>query len=138
MPHPTDNPSEPAWKEFTPLQPGAPVTAPPRKPEPSEPYIQQRGGCQFCKSRRFLRSGLRSTDIVSLFLLRYPVRCLRCRQRQSTDFITASLSLAAGSQVYGSASRKPEDWRKWTTGSDREVHERRRNNIQDDSQPPTR
>jgi hypothetical protein len=82
----------------------------------------QRGCCRFCKSRRFLRSTLRSSDIVSLFFLRYPVRCLRCHQRQFADFLTASLSPAAGSPVY-SEQKKRENWRTWTSGSDRKTAE---------------
>jgi hypothetical protein len=124
MPHLTDNSSGPVWKEFAPLhQPAS--SAPPEVPEPqknSDPYIRERGGCQFCKGKRFLRSGFRGSDIGSLFLLRYPVRCIRCRQRQFTDFLTASLALAAGSPVY-SEQKKRENWGAWTSGSDREAAE---------------
>jgi hypothetical protein len=116
MPPPADNPSDSAWKEFTPLQPET------RNPtsQKSEPYAGQHGCCRFCKSRRFIRSSLRGVDVFSIFLLRYPVRCLRCRQRQFTDFLTASLSLAAGSPVY-SSQKKRENWGAWTSGSDREA-----------------
>jgi len=124
MPHPTDNSSGPSWKEFVPLSQPAHATLPedlaPQK-DPS-PYIRKRGGCQFCKGRRFLRSGFRGSDVGSLLLLHYPVRCLRCRQRQFTDFLTASLSLAAGSPVY-SEQKKRENWGAWTSGSDRETIE---------------
>jgi hypothetical protein len=125
MPRQTDNSSEPAWKEFVPLHQTAHSTPPGEQAAPQKdlaPYVRERGGCQFCKGRRFLRSGFRGADLGSLFLLRYPVRCLRCRQRQFTDFLTASLSLAAGSPVY-SAQKKVENWGSWTSGSDREAAE---------------
>jgi hypothetical protein len=121
MPHPTDNSSGPAWKEFVPLPQPAHST-PPESPVPLASYVRERGGCQFCKGRRFLRSGFRGSDVRSLFLLHYPVRCLRCRQRQFTDFLTASLALAAGSPVY-SEQKKRENWGAWTSGSDREAIE---------------
>lgn len=124
MPHTTDNPSTPAWKGFLPLQPEAHHIA----PQSSGPVAPQRGCCRFCKYRRFLRSGLRASDIGSIFLLHYPVRCLRCRQRQFTDFLTASLSLAAGSPVY-SNHKKNENWGAWTSGSDRETIEALREQL---------
>jgi hypothetical protein len=113
----TDN--SPGWKDFTPLTNTAPNLTSTDPKQPST-YVRERGGCQFCKSRRFLRSGLRGADIGSLFLLRYPVRCLRCRQRQFTDFLTASLSQPAGSPVY-SNSKTRENWGTWTRGSNREI-----------------
>jgi len=117
MPHHTDNPPEPAWTEFAPLQSDAQGSAPGK----TEPPIRKRGGCQFCSSRKFLRSGLRAADIGTIFLLHYPVRCLRCRQRQFTDFLTASMAQAAGSPVYHNNAKKRENWGSWTSGSDREI-----------------
>lgn len=116
MPQSADNPSGPAWKEFLPLQQNA------QSQQDSGSSTRQNGCCRFCKSRRFIRSGLRGADVLSIFFLRYPVRCLRCRQRQFTDFLTASLALAAGSPVY-SAQKKRENWGTWTSGSDREAAE---------------
>jgi hypothetical protein len=116
---PPENPSAPSWQEFV-LLPQDALSAPTGKS--TEPFVRQRGSCQFCKGRRFLRSGLRPSDFGPIFLLHYPVRCLRCRQRQFTDFMTASLSLAAGSPVY-SSHKKRDNWGAWTSGSDRETIE---------------
>jgi hypothetical protein len=123
-----ENSSASPWQEFVPL----PQDASRATTEKSlEPFVRQRGACQFCKSRRFLRSSLRASDIGSIFFLHYPVRCLRCRQRQFTDFMTASLSLAAGSPVY-SEQKKRENWGAWTSGSDREAIEALRENLKSD------
>jgi hypothetical protein len=130
MPNTVDKPSSPAWKGFAPLQPDARKIA----PQSSGPVDRQRGCCRFCKYRRFLRSGLRVSDIGSMFLLHYPVRCLRCRQRQFTDFMTASLSLSSGSQVY-SNHKKRENWGAWTSGSDREAIEALREKLKSDTLP---
>jgi hypothetical protein len=62
--------------------------------------------------------------------MHYPVRCLRCHQRQFADFMTASLSLAAGTQVYN-AHRKGENWGSWTSGSDRDAMEALREKTKD-------
>ena len=49
--------------------------------------------CQFCPGQGFRRSSLRATDIQDLFLMRYPVRCLRCGQRQKVSFTVASVAI---------------------------------------------
>ena len=117
------------WQEFVPL----PKNANGATTESSaDKTPRPRGGCQFCKGTRFLRSGLRAADLGPLFLLHYPVRCLRCRQRQFTDFLTASLSLAAGSPVY-SEQKKRENWGAWTSGSDRETVEALREKLKSDT-----
>jgi hypothetical protein len=51
--------------------------------------------CQFCSGHAFRRSTLRSDDFSQIFLMRYPVRCLRCGQRQLVSFTVASLSLSS-------------------------------------------
>ena len=51
--------------------------------------------CQFCSGQSFRRSTLRSDDFTQIFLMRYPVRCLRCGQRQLVSFTIASLSLSS-------------------------------------------
>src|SRR6202011_304832 len=51
--------------------------------------------CQFCSGQAFRRSTLRSDDFTQIFLMRYPVRCLRCSQRQLVSFTIASLSLSS-------------------------------------------
>ncbi len=64
-----------------------------------EDYGEERGGvpirCQFCVGQKFRRSRLRSDDFRSLLLMRYPVRCLRCSQRQLVSFTIAGISLAS-------------------------------------------
>lgn len=64
-----------------------------------EDYSDERGGvpirCQFCVGQKFRRSRLRSDDFKSLLLMRYPVRCLRCSQRQLVSFTIAGISLAS-------------------------------------------
>lgn len=49
--------------------------------------------CQFCVGQRFRRSRLRAADIKHLLLMRYPVRCLFCNQRQMVSFTVAGVSL---------------------------------------------
>ena len=69
--------------------------------------------CQFCVGREFRRSRLRKADIKQIFYLRYPVRCLRCSQRQMVSFSVAGLSLPAhakhvhGRRVEPSGERPP-------------------------------
>ncbi len=49
--------------------------------------------CQYCVGRNFRRSRLRRTDFKQLLLMRYPVRCLRCSQRQMVSFSVAGISV---------------------------------------------
>ena len=49
--------------------------------------------CQFCVGQKFRRSRLRSGDIPQLLLMRYPVRCMRCSQRQTVSFTVAGASI---------------------------------------------
>ena len=49
--------------------------------------------CQFCVGRNFRRSRLRTMDVKELLLMRYPVRCLRCSQRQMVSFSVAGISV---------------------------------------------
>jgi hypothetical protein len=51
--------------------------------------------CQFCSGQNFRRSTLRSDDIGQVLLMRYPVRCLRCGQRQMVSYTVASLALSS-------------------------------------------
>jgi|GEM_PF-3969289 len=51
--------------------------------------------CQFCPGRVFRRSRLRFSDVRSLLLLRYPVRCMLCNKRQLVTFATAGLSFSS-------------------------------------------
>ena len=49
--------------------------------------------CQFCVGQKFRRSRLRGADIRQLLLMRYPVRCTRCSQRQTVSFTVAGVSV---------------------------------------------
>ncbi len=49
--------------------------------------------CQFCPGRSFRRSRVRGEDLKQIFLMRYPVRCLRCGQRQTVSFTVAGISV---------------------------------------------
>jgi hypothetical protein len=49
--------------------------------------------CQFCPATGFRRSRLRSEDVSQLLRMRYPVRCLRCSQRQMVSFTVAGISI---------------------------------------------
>jgi hypothetical protein len=51
--------------------------------------------CQYCSGQTFRRSTLRSEDLSEIFLMRYPVRCLRCSQRQMVSFTIASLAVSS-------------------------------------------
>jgi hypothetical protein len=49
--------------------------------------------CQHCSHQSFRRSSLRAADLTQILLMRYPVRCLRCGQRQMVSFTIAGISL---------------------------------------------
>jgi hypothetical protein len=49
--------------------------------------------CQFCPGQRFRRSKVRMADLTQILLMRYPVRCLRCSQRQWVSFTVAGISV---------------------------------------------
>jgi hypothetical protein len=51
--------------------------------------------CQFCSGKSFRRSSLRGDDFTQVLMMRYPVRCLRCNQRQLVSFTVASLALSS-------------------------------------------
>lgn len=51
--------------------------------------------CQYCSGQTFRRSSLRGEDFTQLLLMRYPVRCLRCSQRQRVSFTVAGISLSS-------------------------------------------
>jgi len=142
MPRHTDNPSEVAWKDFAPIQGDGSVPFVDRRKSTDrrKPAAPKRGGCRYCPSRKFLRTSLRGADIPAILLLHYPVRCLRCRQRQFTDFLSASMALTAGNYLVN-GPKKRGDWRSWTSGSDRaaiEAWERINTNPSDDLRPNNR
>jgi hypothetical protein len=49
--------------------------------------------CQDCAAHGFRRSRLQSDDMLHLLLMRYPVRCLRCSERQLVSFTVAGLAV---------------------------------------------
>jgi hypothetical protein len=60
-----------------------------------DPYHGVPIQCQFCSGQNFRRSSLRSDDFTQILLMRYPVRCLRCGQRQMASFTIASLAVSS-------------------------------------------
>ena len=70
-------------------------------------------GCVFCTNPTFRRSRVRIHDIVELLLLRYPMRCMRCNQRQYGYFLTAGMALGPRSQS-ARVARGKETWKAWT------------------------
>lgn len=65
--------------------------------------------CQYCPGQQFRRSRLRAKDLRDIALMRYPVRCLRCSQRQFVSFTVAGLAIS--STVKHSRPKKAgENW----------------------------
>jgi hypothetical protein len=60
-----------------------------------DPYHGVPIQCQFCSGKDFRRSSLRSEDFSEILLMRYPVRCLRCGQRQMVSYTIASLAISS-------------------------------------------
>jgi hypothetical protein len=60
-----------------------------------DPYHGVPIQCQYCSGQSFRRSSLRSDDFSQLILMRYPVRCIRCGQRQMVSYTVASLSISS-------------------------------------------
>ena len=79
------------------------------------------GECEFCGSHQFRRSRLRQTDYMRvLFWLQYPVRCLRCKQRQVASITTAGLSVPSG--IKQRSRRTPrETWQTFTAQSNHPI-----------------
>lgn len=64
----------------------------------AEEQVRQTAGgiaiqCQFCAGQNFRRSRWRKGDLKQLLMMRYPVRCLRCSQRQWVSFSVAGISV---------------------------------------------
>jgi hypothetical protein len=75
------------------------------------------GECEFCGSHQFRRSRLRQTDYMRvLFWLQYPVRCLRCKQRQVASITTAGLSVPSGVKQRSRRSQRVT-WQTFTAQS---------------------
>ena len=61
----------------------------------ADPYHGIPVQCQFCSGQAFRRSSLRGDDFTQIMLMRYPVRCLRCGQRQLVSYTVASLAYSS-------------------------------------------
>ncbi len=89
------------------------------RPYDATPLIDLHPGtiaCSFCGNNRFRRSRLRFHDLKELVLLRFPLRCTRCSQRQYNDFAIAWLSYPPKSHGPRLAQGS-ETWQSWTEGS---------------------
>ncbi|MBB5340349.1 hypothetical protein [Tunturiibacter gelidoferens] len=83
------------------------------------PYLgtESRSGapirCQYCSGQSFRRSTLRSQDLTEILFMRYPVRCLRCSQRQLVSFTVAGLSISSSIKIKkrGSRNSLPVQWK---------------------------
>ncbi len=82
--------------------------------------------CQYCSHQNFRRSSLRSSDLKQIFLMRYPVRCLRCGQRQMVSFTVAGISLPPSSRTQKDSFEVPGS-KHWTepSGDSSARHSRR-------------
>ena len=95
-------------------QPQSSSEAPARNPTAKSGLL---GGlnirCHFCPGTSFRRSRFRAKDLRRLLLFQYPVRCLRCSQRQYVSFTLAGLSIA--SRVRHQRPPRPDEtWMNWT------------------------
>lgn len=69
--------------------------------------------CHFCGFTRFRRSKMRLGDAKEFLLMRLPVRCGRCNQRQYVSMLTSSL--ASGVKNHDLKLAKGRDtWKNWT------------------------
>jgi hypothetical protein len=71
--------------------------------------------CQFCSGQTFRRSRLRSSDFREILLMRYPVRCLRCSQRQPVSFTIAAISVP--SHIRQRSARRTHNHTNWSEPS---------------------
>jgi hypothetical protein len=89
------------------------------KPYDERPVLELADGvvaCLNCGNPQFRRSRLRFTDIGEILMMRYPVRCTRCGQRQYRDFIVAMLAFPPR-PAHRRVAEIEETWRKWTDPS---------------------
>jgi hypothetical protein len=80
------------------------------------PVVALREGelaCEFCGYNRFRRSRTRFRDLMELLMMRYPVRCMRCGQRQYFELTFALLAHAPKAQVERVAEGT-DTWQNWT------------------------
>ena len=89
------------------------------QPYTERPVVELAEGvvaCPFCGNPRFRRSRLRFADMAEILMLRYPVRCTRCSQRQFTDFNIAMLSYPP-KRTGARAAEGSDTWKNWTDPS---------------------
>jgi hypothetical protein len=77
--------------------------------------------CQYCSGQAFRRSRLRAKDWKQLFLMRYPVRCLRCSQRQTVSFTVAGLSVPSHIKQR-QARHEQQKLKQWTESMKNSLH----------------
>jgi hypothetical protein len=87
--------------------------------------------CQYCSGQTFRRSRLRTEDLWQMILMRYPVRCLRCSQRQMVSFTVAGISLSSLTK-HERPVRVEDTWKNWTEPSSSGPHFVERNKRDDD------
>jgi hypothetical protein len=76
--------------------------------------------CTFCGHARFRRSRLRFNDLLELLMLRYPLRCMRCSQRQYNTVNVAMMSIPPRSANGRMTTDAPgSSWQSWTDPSTR-------------------
>ena len=81
--------------------------------------------CQYCSHQSFRRSSLRPPDLSQILLMRYPVRCMRCGQRQMVSFTVAGLSLPSSKPPRSFEIPASKHWTEPTSGN--RPHDPRRN-----------
>jgi hypothetical protein len=78
--------------------------------------------CEYCTGNEFRRSSVRTDDIRHLLMLRYPVRCLRCGQRQYVSLTVAALSRSSAMrQPRPQRQQRTSEERNWTEPAERMV-----------------
>ena len=87
------------------------------KPYEDRPVVELSQGsvaCPFCGNGNFRRSRLRFSDLLEIMMVRYPVRCTRCSQRQYVEVAIAMLSFPP--KHIGARPAKGQDtWQNWTS-----------------------
>ncbi len=68
--------------------------------------------CDFCRARSFRRSRVQWKDLPSILMLRYPVRCLSCSQRQTVTVLVARRSLSSRTKQVR-AAKDAAPWSGW-------------------------
>ena len=86
----------------------------PYKERPVVELSQGTVACPFCGNGNFRRSRLRFSDLLEMLLLRYPVRCTRCSQRQYVEIAIALLSFPP-KHVGPRPATGQDTWKNWTS-----------------------